>query len=85
MITGTSGGIDTTTSRPVPRLRRRSTMAAAGRCFRMASSPSSAVSAVMTVYWRIWRNFTSGLTHGGVVFDDQDDGRGFGGHNRISV
>ena len=60
MITGTSGGVDTTTSRPDPRRRRRSMMAAAGRWVLIASRPSSAVSAVTTVYCRICRNFTSG-------------------------
>ena len=74
MITGISGGVDTTTSRPEPRRSRRSMIAAAGRCVLIASRPSSAVSAVTTVYCRICRNFTSGWRTALIVFDDENDG-----------
>src|SRR2546422_2999843 len=46
MITGTSAGVDTTTSRPDPRRRRRSTAAASSPVLRHASSPPAAGSAV---------------------------------------
>ena len=60
MITGTSAGTATTTSRPDPRRSRRSMTAAMRRCFFSASSPSSDVSAVTTAKPCISRNFTSG-------------------------
>src|SRR2546425_6803656 len=60
MITGTSAGVETTTSRPDPCLSRRSTTAATTRFFLSASVPSSAVSAVTTTNPCISRNFTRG-------------------------
>jgi hypothetical protein len=49
----------------------------------MASRPSSAVSAVTTVLAHL-EELHQRLAHGRVVFDDEDDGRWFGGHSRFS-